>query len=243
MNLLIDIGNTATKIALSDHDQWVLAPQYTTLDRPVVQQLCSTYSVSQIVISQVGHTPELSQWLPSGIPCHTVTPHDKFPFDLAYNKPDTLGVDRVMVVLGALSLTAAPLLVIDAGTCITLDYLDDSNTYRGGAIMPGIQIKLQALHTFTAKLPLVQIEEKDCYPLVGCTTKECIESGVLNATALALQGFINQYQQLTTQCLTVFLTGGDADLLYRILHAEVSLRKDDMLLFRGLNEIAKRNEK
>ena len=132
--------------------------------------------------------------------------------------------------------------VIDAGTCITVDYLDSTATYRGGAIMPGLAMKIRALHTFTAKLPLLQNDDTYPHPATGRNTQQSMGAGVYAATLFALQGFIGHYRSLDPSTKVV-VTGGDASLLWQegLKNIPDSIIEPHLLLM-GLNEIMKQNE-
>ena len=134
----------------------------------------------------------------------------ELPIRLDYKTPQTLGPDRVAAACGAWALhRGEDCLVIDAGTCITVDFLDHKGVYHGGAIMPGIGMNLRALHTFTAKLPLIEIEPGRKAPVLGRSTEESIVAGTLGATMLALAGYVALYRE-KCPALKVLLTGGDA---------------------------------
>jgi type III pantothenate kinase len=105
-------------------------------------------------------------------------------------------------------------LVIDAGTCITYDFIDNNNNYLGGAISPGIRLRYEALHRQTAKLPLLELKYPDHF--VGSSTKEAIHVGVIQGILHEIDGFIAQYQTENTN-ITIILTGGDADFLAKRL--------------------------
>ena len=134
-------------------------------------------------------------------------------------------------------------MIVDAGTCITVDYLDGAGVYRGGAILPGFEMKFRALHTFTAKLPLLTTVDAAQEPVTGRSTQESMEAGVLTATRYAVEGFVTHYRKHAPDT-RVLLTGGDADWLW----GEGRLRVSDCvwepyLVMIGLNEILKENEK
>lgn len=101
-------------------------------------------------------------------------------------------------------------LIIDAGTCITYDFVDNKNTYHGGAISPGLSLRYKSLNNYTAKLPLLENKEIDF--LIGRSTNESIYSGVINGVVNEINGFITQYKEIDKD-LTIILTGGDADFL------------------------------
>lgn len=206
MNLAIDIGNTAVKWAAFDGKDLVETgygvPEALLAKADRVLACASGDSKTVEQISAVLHSP-LST-LRSDMP---------LPIRLDYKTPATLGPDRIAAACGAWALhPSADCLVIDAGTCITVDFLSADGVYHGGAIMPGLRINLQALHTFTAKLPLLDIEGATKAPVLGRSTEESILAGTLGATMLALAGFVAVYRERCPK-LRVLLTGGDADRL------------------------------
>ena len=135
------------------------------------------------------------------------------PIRLDYKTPSTLGPDRIAAACGAWAMhRGEACLVIDAGTCITVDFVDAEGVYHGGAIMPGLQMNLQALHTFTAKLPLLEIHPGSKAPVLGRSTEESILAGTLGATMLALAGYVALYRE-KAPALQVVLTGGSAPIL------------------------------
>lgn len=132
----------------------------------------------------------------------------KLPFKMAYHTPETLGIDRLCNMAGAANKEPQqPKLVIDLGTCIKFDFLDVEQRYQGGSISPGLSMRAKALHSFTAKLPLIPINENA--KLIGSSTKESIESGVFIGWKAEIKQFIETYQQLYPS-IVVYITGGDA---------------------------------
>lgn len=156
------------------------------------------------------------------------------PFGNSYETPETLGMDRIVNVAGAMEMTDEyPVLVIDAGTAITYDYLDADGVYQGGGISPGISLRFRALNEFTARLPKV---EADGLPnLVGKTTDESIKSGVVNGVLGELQEVVNKYRKLSGGKLQVYMTGGDADFLGN--HLENINFVSSNLLLRGIQAV------
>ncbi len=144
-----------------------------------------------------------------------VNHQSEFPFQNLYETPTTLGIDRMVLASGSvLQFPNRPRLIIDAGTCITYDFVDQNDTYHGGAISPGITIRYQALHNFTARLPLLQMESpKD---VVGHSTSQSIHSGVVNGVAFEIDGFIDSYRSNHPNII-IILTGGDSDFLAKRL--------------------------
>lgn len=160
------------------------------------------------------------------------------PVKNEYGSPETLGMDRVCSAVGAWSRTGTgPLLVIDAGTAITYDYIDAAGTYRGGGIAPGIRLRFRALDEFTAALPLVE-KEGPC-DLVGDDTVTSIRSGVVNGTVEEIRGIVSRYRELSGFDLPVFLTGGDAEFLGN--HLKNINFVDSNLLLYGVQAIIQHN--
>lgn len=163
--------------------------------------------VDKVLVCASGEVPEELAAYPR------LTSQTALPIRIDYKTPATLGPDRIAAACGAWALhRGEDCLVIDAGTCITVDFLDHEGVYHGGAIMPGLGMNLQALHTFTAKLPLISLEGVEKAPVLGRTTEESILAGTLGATMLALAGYVALYRQ-KCPALRVLLTGGDADRL------------------------------
>ncbi|MCH8317743.1 MAG: type III pantothenate kinase [Bacteroidetes bacterium] len=134
------------------------------------------------------------------------------PINNLYETPQTMGMDRLAAVVGANHLYRENnCLVIDAGTCITFDFIDKNNNYHGGSISPGIDVKFKALHNFAAQLPLLKKEIKEIkeFDLIGKNTHDAIESGVINGTIAELEGIISAFRSKFDD-LTVILCGGDA---------------------------------
>ena len=125
---------------------------------------------------------------------------------------------------------------MDAGTCITYDFVNSKNNYLGGAIAPGIDMRYKSLHTFTANLPL--LKKKEVEKIIGNTSKKAIHSGVIKGTLFEIEGVINQYQE-KYEDLTVILTGGDAKFLSKNLKSTIFANSN--FLLDGLNYILQLN--
>ena len=221
MTLTVDIGNTRSKWALFDGDR--LAEEGVGLPLPQAERtvFCATGEVS----------PEMRKALgDEAVDFATFVREGRLPIGIDYATPQTLGPDRVAAACGAWIISGGKAcVVIDAGTCITIDYLDASGTYRGGAILPGISMKFRALHTFTAKLPL--LEERGETIVTGRDTRQSIMAGVLTATHYAVEGFVNHYRQLSPD-VQVIVTGGDARQV-----AVEGCRIEPQLVMWGMREV------
>ena len=157
----------------------------------------------------------------------------KIPFKNLYKTPETLGKDRIALVAAASNqFPNKNVLIIDAGTCITYDFLNHKNEYLGGAISPGIQMRYSALHDYTSKLPKLSIS--NTHKFTGMSTAECIHSGVIHGVAKEIQGCISQYDKKYLD-LTVILTGGDTKFLSKQLKNSIFAQQN--FLLHGLNQI------
>ena len=209
MNLTLDIGNTAVKWAtfegrtLVENGVWRLEEGDRIKDRWA--------GVERAMVCASGDTAAAMRLLSSfDFPLSTLHSDTPLPIDLDYRTPETLGPDRVAAACGAHALhPGQDCLIIDAGTCVTVDFLDRRGIYHGGAILPGLDMNLRALHTFTEKLPLIEITAGRTAPVLGRSTEECIVAGTLGALQMALAGYIALYRQKCPD-LRVLVTGGDA---------------------------------
>ena len=160
------------------------------------------------------------------------------PITNRYRTPETLGSDRLAAVIGASSLKPGKdLLIIDAGTCITYEVIDARGNYWGGNIAPGMQMRLKALHEFTARLPLVEAEGD--VPGMGYSTETAIRSGVLRGMKYEIEGYIKSLRTKFPHLL-VFLTGGNR------INFDTNIKNiiftDKYIVPRGLNKILDYNE-
>jgi type III pantothenate kinase len=163
----------------------------------------------------------------------TLHPALPVPIVNLYATPATLGVDRLAGICGARQLFPFEnCLVIDAGTCITYDFLDRDGKYHGGAISPGLQMRFKAVNTFTARLPLVSAIPEP--PLIGNSTESCIQSGIIHGVISELDGIISQYQAKFPD-LRVILCGGDTRFFENKLKASIFASPELVLV--GLNSI------
>ena len=231
LKLIIDQGNTQTKLALFQQKKMLKKILFNNDSQ--LRELEN--QADAVILSSVGDASDLIQVLKDEpVLLNTKT---SLPIANLYESPETLGNDRIAVVVGASKqIPKSNVLVIDAGTCITLDLLTTEG-YHGGSITPGIQMRLQALNQQTEKLPLVELDVE--VDLIGKNTKQCIQSGVINGVLLEIDGMINRYKSQFSD-LKVILTGGDFQLFDKGL--KNSIFADPDLVLKGLNEILDYNE-
>ncbi|QOD60532.1 type III pantothenate kinase [Polaribacter haliotis] len=235
MNLTIDVGNTRVKIAVFERNNLV---ETMFFDKKKIiseiQKILKKYLISNGIISNVATISENKmEKLQKIVNLQVVSSKIKVPFINLYKTPLTLGVDRIALVSGAVKqFPNKNVLIIDAGTCITFDFVNAKSEYLGGAISPGIHLRYKALNYFTANLPLIDALEIENF--VGKDTKESIISGVLNGVVKEIDGVITDYDNKYMD-LTVLLTGGDTNFLSKQLKSSIFANQN--LLLQGLNEI------
>ncbi len=196
MNLIIDVGNTRIKTAVFDDSKLIHNESITKESFDFdVNEMVKKYKCTNAIISSVGSLKKSQiAKLHTEINLIELDYHTKIPFVNKYATPKTLGVDRIALVSSA--ITSYPnknVLIIDAGTCITYDFLNQEGNYYGGSISPGLQMRYKSLHVFTEKLPL--LEPSEIVELVGNSTEKSIHSGVINGIINEIDGVINQYRK------------------------------------------------
>lgn len=214
MLLAIDVGNTQIKTAVFEQNTLVQKEIISYLDwkNEVKNTLKNFPKIDTIVVTSVGKLlKEDFLDLSESVKLHFISKESKFPFQNLYSSPNTLGIDRMVLAAGAvLQFPDKNRLVIDAGTCITYDFIDAKDNYLGGAISPGIRLRYEALHNYTAKLPLLSKENPE--KLIGNSTSQSIHSGIINGVTMEIEGFINSNLDKNDNFI-IILTGGDSDFL------------------------------
>lgn len=243
MNLIIDIGNTRVKIAVFDQKNDIIDQKANNNDLIIddIKGFLSKYNIKYAIVSQVGNTVAgLKELLTNHkVLLKNLDANLKLPFSIAYKTPQSIGSDRLALVAGAqLYQPDTNKLIIDAGTCVTYDFIDKDNVYHGGAISPGLFLRYKSLHDYTANLPLLAPESKKA-TLIGDDTKSSIQSGVVLGFVNEISGFIVKYN-LKFKDLTVFLTGGDKKILDSYIKNMIFANSNSLLL-KGLNYILNLN--
>jgi type III pantothenate kinase len=235
MNLAIDVGNTRVKIAVFEKDKLVeLFVFNKTKILSEIKDILKKHEISTGIMSNVASISDSKlKKIKNLVQIHIISSLTEVPFKNLYKTPETLGVDRIASVAGAVSqFSGHNVLVIDAGTCITFDFVNSEGEYIGGAISPGLKMRFNSLNHFTANLPL--LEKDDLIDFIGKNTKESMNSGVINGVIQEIDGVINQYKKKFLD-LTVVLTGGDTNFLAKQLKSSIFANQN--LLLHGLNKI------
>ncbi|MBQ8270734.1 MAG: type III pantothenate kinase [Bacteroidaceae bacterium] len=235
MNLIIDIGNNSTKLFLFSGEQIILHTRKTGSTVELLAEWSRTYNIEKAIVSTViditaGQKSEIES---HGYPVVWFNNEIPVPIGIKYRTPHTLGSDRLAAAVEAAS--EAPghnLLVIDAGSAITIDIIDKEGNFCGGNIAPGIDMRLKALHEFTGRLPLVDKEGET--PAYGHDTETAIRSGVIKGVCHEINGYINEYKEKYGEVF-VFLTGGNEKTL--INNIKNRIFADKFLVAKGLNRI------
>jgi len=234
MILAVDIGNTRIKSAVFEGDVILESAVFTQKEfRKNIENILLKHSeITHLVVASVGNMDQKEfMYFENRVKIHLITQQDLFPFRNLYRTPLTLGIDRMVLTSGAvMQFPKQNRLVIDAGTCVTYDFVDASENYHGGAIAPGLRLRYESLHHFTAKLPLLTFENPEY--LIGKTTSESIHSGVVNGFVYEIDGFIEEYKKLYPE-IVIILTGGDAEFLAKRL--KNTIFADSNFLLESLN--------
>ena len=248
MVLTIDIGNTKTKVAVFDREQLVEHIVFECFSKGDIDDLVLRFeSFDSVIISSVNANEEIriADLLDEiGIKYCLLSYKLRLPFEIDYHTPETLGKDRIAALAGAYAIGGeGNYLVIDCGTCNTYDLLVDGH-FVGGNIAPGIQMRLDAMHHFTAALPQCFIENAQCImhnAQLGLTTHSAILSGAYWGIVHEINGYIERYSR-EYDGLNVILTGGLFNLpivdISQLSTFNAKLFIDPMLVPKGLNYIA-----
>lgn len=241
MNLIIDQGNSFAKIAVFDNDSLISIIQAEELQESLLETLLHQYSIKRGILSSVKDIDErLVEYLHNKISDFSVLSHEtSLPFEIAYKTPATLGRDRIAAIAGAFSIHPnRNCLVIDAGTAVTYDFINDKGVYVGGNIAPGIDLRFRSLHQFTGKLPLVSGEGD--VPFLGYDTQTAIRSGIIRGLTYEIEGYISEIQDSYPDLL-IFLTGGSGKYFEDRL--KYPIFADNNIVLKGLNSIIEYNAK
>ncbi|MDR7128675.1 type III pantothenate kinase [Algoriphagus sp. 4150] len=234
-NLIIDIGNTRIKSALFQDGKMLEEEAFSELDYAL--NYWKSMHFNHCLVSSVKWSQsELQEALPFQFVY--LSPDTKLPISNGYGTPASLGLDRIAGAIGAWVMRRkGPVLAIDMGTCITFDLIDESNTYLGGAISPGLGMRANAMHGQTARLPLVDLKVKPA-ELIGDNTITCMQIGIWLGIEFELRGQIEAYTKKFPE-IEVFISGGDAQS-FDSLAKDLIFVVPNLVLY-GLNSILNHN--
>ncbi len=233
--LALDIGNTFIKAGIFEDD--ILRQTHFQLTTDDLYSLLHTLSYQRAIVSAVRPVPVAIAQIMDKLPVIYLNADTSLPFTIDYETPHTLGADRIAAVAGAQGLYPdTNVLSVDIGTCITYDLISSHRQFCGGGIAPGLQMRLQAMHTFTARLPLITGNEikEDHISLLGKNTRDCMISGAVCGMRAEIAEMIRMYADKFAD-LQVIISGGNASFFTKTIKQKHRLVPE--LILMGLNRI------
>lgn len=244
MNLIIDIGNTRAKLYVFEGKNLVEQTYCDNQTLDALDLLTKQYSLEKGIISSVGKIGNEAEQRLKDLPFEIsyLNEQTELPIKLSYKPwgsnqcqpiPSTMGADRIAALVGGISLfPGKPLLIIDAGTCVTYEIIDECGDYRGGNIAPGLTMRLQSMHEHTALLPVVNTSGET--PALGYDTETAMRSGATLGLTYEIEGYIGYWRKLYPG-LNVLITGGNNLTFSNEL--EPIIKRESNLVAIGLNAI------
>ncbi len=238
--LLIDWGNTLVKAAIAGDDGTIGAPETFIADEAMDRLTGIIERESpraSILCSVANHDERVEGLLAERTHLVKLGQDTQLPIMNAYHSSDTLGADRLAAVAGAYAEHPGKNnLVVALGTCITYNFITKNGAFRGGAISPGLRMRLDAMHEFTDGLPQVSPEGPTL--LLGYDTATCMRSGVIFGIAAEVDGMVAAFEKEYGE-FNAILCGGDAPLFAR--HIKSGIFADPQIILKGLYQILKHN--
>jgi len=236
--ICLDFGNTRMKCAVFTegrfYKEYVLDNDAESTIREIIDRYHPTRSILSSVIH---HNPAIEELLQQTTGFHKLDHHSKLPVTTPVGRPETIGADRLALVVAAADLfPGRNNLVIGLGSAITYNYVNKYREFIGGSISPGMEMRFRSLQAFTAKLPLVKADWN--FPLAGYDTRTNILSGVILGMAGEIDGIISAYQERYDN-FNVLISGGDAAYFTR--HLKKDIFTDPYLIYKGLYAISEFN--
>jgi type III pantothenate kinase len=238
MHLIIDQGNTTTKyFIVNANNEIVFHTALPNIEVEKVCQLTAEYNVQLTLVSSVRTHNQIIKAELGEKDIFYFDEDSQLPVTNLYATPKTLGKDRIAAVCGAAKLYPNKnCLVIDAGTCITYDFIDSEKKYYGGSISPGLEMRLKAMHTFTGKLPQAPLQWAQDF--IGNSTESSLQSGALQGAVNEIDGFVSRYKK-RFGTITTIMCGGNTDFLANRCESKIFAAPN--LVITGLNQILKHN--
>ncbi len=239
--LAIDIGNTRLKMM---HFKGSEMSNYFNINKDDLKSFFSYFNnkkIDGVILSSTSNiNDEMELFLEENYHYIRLKTETELPLQSVYHTPKTLGKDRVAGVVGARSIFEDKnCLLIDAGTCITYDLINNNDVYLGGNIAPGIEMRLKSMHHFTDKLPKVNKQRLDSDR--GYSTESAIRAGAVWGAMMEIEGFVRKFS-FQIPNLQVILTGGDAPLINELINKNIAnLRIEPHLVLIGLKKIYEYN--
>ena len=240
MNLVVDIGNNFFKIGIFENSNLVFSfyGKNDKIDLEIEKIIYKYDEITSALISNVSSLKINDTLNRFNIKIYELDSGFIFPFKLNYKTPESLGNDRLALAAAATILFPnSNNLVIDAGTCITIDFIDNNNHFIGGSISPGVKMRYDSLNHYTANLPLLKEENNFDFP--GNSTNASIHAGIIGGVTNEINGFIKQINSRNEK-VNVILTGGDAKILSKTL--KITIFANQIFILEGINYILNLNK-
>ncbi|MGI8951161.1 MAG: type III pantothenate kinase [Chitinophagaceae bacterium] len=236
--LCFDFGNSRLKCAILENSDvknvFVLEDALRETIEKIVQQF---HPQKTILSSVIDHDAAIETFLSTNTKFHKLTSQSKLPFSTPVGKPETIGADRLALAAAAVELFPKQHnLVIGLGSCITYNFINKFHEFLGGSISPGLEMRFNAMHNFTAKLPLVKPDLN--YPLIGYDTRTNILSGAIVGMQKEIDGVIDEYTKKFSN-FNALLTGGD--MPFFAPHLKNKIFANPHLIYKGLYAISEFN--
>ena len=236
MNLVVDIGNNFFKLGIFENSNLIFSfsDKNDRIDIEIEKIIGKYKEITSALISNVSSINISDILNRFNINTYELDSTFIFPFKLNYNTPETLGNDRLALAAAATILFPnSNNLVIDAGTCITIDFIDNKNHFTGGSISPGVKMRYDSLNHYTANLP--HLKNKNNFNFPGNSTNASIHAGIIGGVSNEIMGFINQINSRYEK-VNVILTGGDAKILSKTL--KITIFANQNFILEGLNSLS-----
>tara|TARA_B100000787_G_scaffold87185_1_gene64390 strand:- start:1400 stop:2116 length:717 start_codon:yes stop_codon:yes gene_type:complete len=238
LKLIIDIGNTAVKAALFEAKQLITSTVFNDCTLQNILVFIGKQTISETIISSVKLVDSDLKQIIQYFDAHLLNESTLLPITIDYETPSTLGKDRIAALVGASFLFPnQDILVLDSGTCLTIDFINKRKIYKGGRISLGIAMRYKALNQFTSNLPLCEFSDSSM--IMGYDTSSSIISGVQQGILAEVREIINIYKMENKDTI-IIVTGGDCFFFETELKS--SIFAYPFLIMEGLNEILDYNE-
>lgn len=238
MNLVVDSGNTSTKVAVMDGKTTVREWRFDRFTQGDADAIIAGYSPSKVIVASTGGDGERICAMLEGRVGFLLrmSPLTPVPIGIDYDTPQTLGTDRIAAAVGAVEVYGAgDMLIVDMGTAITFDFVE-GGVFRGGNISLGVGSRFRALHDYTAHLPQCGITGID--GSLGRSTRTAIEQGVMRSVLYEIKGYADEFLQKNPQIRIIFC-GGDAKCFVNRIKNAIFANYNMMYI--GLNRILEYN--
>lgn len=237
--LCFDFGNTRLKYGTFINGQLSEIVSLADDSNETIELLLKKYKPEKIILSSViNHNPGIEKIMADASSFLKLSSQTILPFTTPVGKPETIGTDRLALAAAAVHFYKGKNnLVVGLGSCVTYNFINKYNSFIGGSISPGMEMRFNSLNKYTAKLPLIKADWN--FPLIGYDTRTNILSGVLMGLAKEIDGIIDDYEEKFSN-FNVLLTGGDA--LYFAHHLKNKIFVDPDLIFKGLYAISETND-